>query len=585
MNRKLIMLVLSVGLIAGIMTSTADAWEFEMDGIFTWQYTKAGQLGDHGFFGKFDVDNSAGNNGRYGSLNGWFGPRFGVVSNPVEMTSGSDAAYNVIYMSTNMQVRLNPAIRVRGNYYLAAWNYLTPNTDATADLVSYGYPSMMFDGVQRSFSPGYWRTLWLTAQLPFGEIAVGKRPSSFGMGLFADGADNQSSESLSLFAFSGPFRFGWSFYPARRIASNRYFNEVADVNALRGYQFGPVVTYRQGPFDLGVSVQFVSAHNGLEGSTALNKFNTYDGPVWDRSDHYGSAYMKYNNGRFFINYEFDWYNRIQRYSSNNVLASNYADILDRATTRYIEHYRTGLETGVLAGPAKVSLLAAWCGGGDRRMGSVRGINQGDLTGSGVGSTDATSFSNTSVFRPYSFLAVYMYGLGTSINAATGYGYVDDAMTYGARLDYAVAANLNLFGTFFWADRVGNAYGWGFLRPATLDGGLVDVPGAIERAYRGTTNVNASANVAPNIPDNNLGWEIDAGFDWKLLEGLTLRSTFAYWVPGKWFSYAAMDKANPNWLQGTLNNPGALAGGGNWGTTPGRTIDPVYGVDFRLEGEF
>lgn len=572
MNRKMLTPILALGLILCLMAPGANAWEFSMDGVFTWQYTKVGTLGDKGFFGKFDVDNSVGNNGRYGSLNGWFGPRFGEVSTPVEMTSGSDAAYNVIYMSTNMQVRLNPAVRVRGNYYIAAWDYLSGNTGATADLVSYGYPSMMYDGVQRSFSPGYWRTLWLSAQLPWGELSVGKRPSSFGMGLFADGADNQASESLSLFALSGPFRFGWSFYPARRIPSANYFNEVADMNAIRTYQFGPVITYRQGPLDVGASVTFVASHDGPEGSLALNKANST--PTVDRADHYGSAYMKYNNGRFFFNYEFDWYNRIDRRSANNTIAppGNYAAAL-AVVPRYIEHYRTGLETGVLAGPAKVSLLAAWFAGGDRRMGSVRGINQGDLTGSGVGSTGATNFSNTSVFRPYSFLAVYMYGLGTSINAATGYGYVDDAMTYGARLDYAVAANLNLFGSFFWADRVGNAYGLGFLRPGT--------DGSISRAYRGTTNVNTWTNVAPSIPDNNLGWEIDTGFDWKLLEGLTVRSTFAYWVPGKWFSYAAMDKANPAWLQATA----ATLRAGNFGIDKDRGIDPIYGVDIRIEGEF
>ena len=572
MNRKMLTPILALGLILCLMAPGANAWEFSMDGVFTWQYTKVGTLGDKGFFGKFDVDNSVGNNGRYGSLNGWFGPRFGEVSTATEMTSGSDAGYNVIYMSTNMQVRLNPAVRVRGNYYIAAWDYRSGNTGVTADIVSYGYPSMMYDGVQRSFSPGYWRTLWLSAQLPWGELAVGKRPSSFGMGLFADGADNQASESLSLFAFSGPFRFGWSFYPARRIPSTNYFNDVADMNGIRTYQFGPVVTYRQGSLDVGANVTFVASHDGPEGSLALNKADVT--PAVDRSDYYGAAYVKFNNGRFFFNYEFDYYNRIDRRSANNTIAppGNYAAAL-AVIPRYIEHYRTGLETGVLAGPAKVSLLAAWFGGGDRRMGSVRGINQGDLTGSGVGSTGATNFSNTSVFRPYSFLAVYMYGLGTSINAATGYGYVDDAMTYGARLDYAVAANLNLFGSFFWADRVGNAYGLGFLRPGT--------DGSISRAYRGTTNVNTWTNVAPSIPDNNLGWEVDTGFDWKLLEGLTVRSTFAYWVPGKWFSYAAMDKANPAWLQGTA----AALRAGNFGIDKDRGIDPIYGVDIRIEGEF
>lgn len=575
--------MLTLGLILCVMTPGANAWEFSMDGIFTWQYTKAGQLGANGFFGKYDVDNSPVEGGRLASLNGWFGPRFGNVYDAVEMTSGSDAAYNVIYMSTNMQVRINEAIRLRGNYYIAAWNYLSGNTTAFGDLVSYGYPSMMYDGVQRSFSPGYWRTLWLTAQLPWGEVALGKRPASFGMGLMADGADNQSSEALTLFAFSGPFRYGWSVYSARRTPHDvysapdniggGYFNSIADVNALRVYDFGPTLTYRQGPFDIGALAMFSFSHYGPEGSLRLGKAaNT---PAWDRSDYYGIAYLKYNNGRFFMNTEFDWYNRNEKRSGNNTIAGD-ADLGGALALapRYIEHYGAALELGALSGPAKVSLLGAWFSGGDRRNGSIRGINQGDLTGAGVGNTVETQFSNTSVFRPYSFLAVYLYGLGTSINAATGYGYVDDAMTYGGRLDYAVAANLNLFGTFFWAERVGNAHGWGFMRPGT--------DGSIDRHYRGDTTGQAPALVAPNIPDRNLGWEVNAGCDWRLLEGLTLRSTFAYWQPGKWFSYAGMDKTNPNWRS---DNPAGLAGGANWGITPGRTIDPIYGVDFRVEGEF
>ena len=602
MKRKLFMPILALGLILCLMVPGANAWEFSMDGIFTWQYTKAGQLGSNGFFGKYDVDNSGISNGRFASLNGWFGPRFGNVYDSVEMTSGSDAAYNAIYMSTNMQVRINEAIRVRGNYYLAAWSYgVGPHSQfgaATADLVSYGYPAMMFDGVQRSFSPGYWRTLWVTAQIPWGQIALGKRPASFGMGLMADGADNMSSEALSLFAFSGPFRYGWSVYSARRTPHDRYwwgdgppandtnaggyFNSIADMNAMRTYDFGPTLTYRQGPFDIGALAMFSFSHYGPEGSLRLGKADNT--PAWDRSDYYGIAYAKYNNGRFFLNYEFDLYSRIQKFSGNETIAGADANFLRLALApRYIQHYGTALEAGALAGPAKVSLMAAWFSGGDRRNGSIAGINQGDLTGTGVGSTLPTQFSNTSVFRPYSFLAVYLYGLGTSINGATGFGYVDDAMTYGGRLDYAVAANLNVFGTFFWADRVGNAYGWGFMRPGTTASTPASVDnGSIDRAYRGVQTAQAPANVAPNIPDSNLGWEVDAGFDWRLLEGLTLRTTVAYWAPGQWFSYAAMSKTNPNWLN--TNGPN-LSGGALWGTIPGRSIDPIYGVDFKVEAEF
>ncbi len=31
--------------------------------------------------------------------------------------------------------------------------------------------------------------------------------------------------------------------------------------------------------------------------------------------------------------------------------------------------------------------------------------------------------------------------------------------------------------------------------------------------------------------------MNLGFDWKLLEGLTFKTRYSYWKPGKWFDYA------------------------------------------------
>ena len=38
--------------------------------------------------------------------------------------SGHDAAWQVMYMSTNMEIRMNPAVRVRGNYFIGEWQEL-----------------------------------------------------------------------------------------------------------------------------------------------------------------------------------------------------------------------------------------------------------------------------------------------------------------------------------------------------------------------------------------------------------------------------------------------------------------------------
>ncbi len=290
----------------------------------------------------------------------------------------------------------------------------------------------------------------------------------------------------------------------------------------------------------------------------------------DRDDFYGGIYAKYNNGRFFFNAEFDWYDRLDR---------QYTLAATSGESRYVQDYRLMAELGVMAGPSKIALMASWLAGNDRRNGVINGINQGILTAqltslaNAVSNVDfrwnQASLSNTGLYRPYSYLMVYSYGTGPYINLDTNNGYVNDAMTYAARLDYAVAANLNVYGSFFWADRVGNGYGWGYLAPDDTVGGT----GRVTGAYRGGTGAAA----APNIPDNNLGWEVDAGFDWKLLEGLLVNATFGYWQPGKWFNHACISKTNPGW-----NTPNAA---NSFGTQADRDIDPIFGMELKITGEF
>jgi hypothetical protein len=40
-----------------------------------------------------------------------------------------------------------------------------------------------------------------------------------------------------------------------------------------------------------------------------------------------------------------------------------------------------------------------------------------------------------------------------------------------------------------------------------------------------------------VTDGYLGWEANAGVDWKLLEGLTAYFRYSYWQPGDWFKEA------------------------------------------------
>ncbi len=591
-----------LGLSILMLTAPASAWEFSMKGSYVWQYGYRSQMGNGGFFGPYDVDNSAGSN--LHAVNAWLGthsnnlqsfqtgialpaPFIGAFNPGEIVVSGHDGGWDTIWMDNWMELRINPAIRVRGLYHIGEWAVTTGTQTTTGFLQGEGalvqseYQNFSRPGVKRSFSPGYWNLLWLTAQLPWGEFAIGKRPSAFGTGLMWNGEDSRSSENFSLFASYGPLRIGGGFYWGRS-GSDGFTTDAFDKSGFRIYDITfPAITYRNGPLDAGMQFLYLKRHRGGDRRNQGPVLTTKNTDFRDRSDFYGAVYTKYNNGRFFFNAELDWYDRIDRLGRQAFFNAD----PDRSADLFIQHYRFMTELGFLCGPAKMSLLYSWSSGNDRRgalangatSGGIPNINQGTLnepTNNATGGlVQSTTASNTGLYRPYSYLMVYSYGLGTHIEGDTGNGYVEDASCYAARLDYAVASNLNLYGSFFWADRVGNAYGWGFLKPVTL---------AAQAAPNGTAfpavNGIGSGYVpgAPTIPDNNLGWEVDTGFDWKLLEGLTVNATFAYWQPGRWFNFACIDKSLPAW---------SAQAAPTFGTNPSRNIDGIFAVDLKVVGDF
>jgi hypothetical protein len=598
--RKSLIPALILGLSIVLLAGPASAWEFSMDGVYTWQYEIRGQQGSQGFFGVYDAAQSGAadaigtyapynfytggyHQARVTSANVWtvypaaYGGQASSLAGGEAIVSGSDANWNIMYMSTNMQVRLNQAVRIRGNYFIGSW--AQPNYSTSPGLmVSSGMLDQDAPGVQRSFSPGYWRTLWLSAQLPIGEVTVGKRPSSWGMGLQYDGNDNRHSDSVALTVPYGPFRLQMSFYAARRGYSTDdygntavWYNERPDKNNTRTFDMTiPNVQYNSGPISMGFLVNWIFRHRGGESVIAApGALGNRGIQARDYQDQYGGAFFKYNNGRFFLNAEWDWW-RVSETRSGPILAGTY-QIPDPIN---IQHDSLAVEAGVLCGPAKVSVIGAWFTGDDYRYGNtINGANQRVLVTQGK---QSDTWSNTSVFRPYSYLMIYGYGLGTSFARDTGNGFVQDASIYAARLDYAVAANLNIYGSFAWAEKFSKSGDiWGCLVPTQT--GAAPFQGAV--AYVKGSN-SLATTVVPTIPDTALGYEIDAGFDWKLLEGLTARTTVGYWVPGKWFGYACVDKNIPGWYM-----PGAGTWANNFHTNPGKTIDPVWGTEFKLEGTF
>ena len=174
-------------------------------------------------------------------------------------------------------------------------------------------------------------------------------------------------------------------------------------------------------------------------------------------------------------------------------------------------------------------------------------------------TYATWAIDWQVLDPYQYLMFGTYAGGNqTFNGLfigdDGKGMMSDAMALAARLDYAVAANLNVYGTFMWAKRL-EAYGTymgqyysdgrdttaaNFQASNSTNSTLTNgITGAQARTnFRNFIGANSTlGNGEMFVPDNFLGWEVNLGVDWKLLEHMTARMRYAYWQPGEWFNFA------------------------------------------------
>lgn len=531
---------------------SAWAWEFSMTGELIWKGRFVGQLGSKGFFGEYDSDNSSSRD--YASVNGWVSGKLN------DLSSSSNAADQVMETNIAPQLRLNESVRLRGVYRIAGWG----------DPVASSYRNSTSPGVQVAISAGQWTMWWLSAQTPWGTVVFGKRPFTFGCGLQYNGTEDLTSESLLLVAPSGPFRVGLGFYPWRQQPDNPfrqdqpdnsfppdqspsnpdynpYFNPL-DLNAVISVSPTFFLTYDDGPLSLGVMAEYFMYHRGPESKRSQSDRDNFR--TNDIVSTNGSVFLKYNNGSFFFNTELDWINRTTKFQMSQ-------NGLHPAEANYVEAWRWMIETGLIVGPAKASFIYAWLPGPDRRKGRL--IDRQPYF---------YGFGNHGVFTPYSLVMNYYYGAGLDLYNLNTDGFMNDAGIIALRLDYAVASNLNISSSFSWADRASpHGYGWGFIRPAST-GSFVE--------FRNLSTINAVNTNAPSIPDNSLGWEIDVGIDWKLLEGWNAKFSAGYWQPGKWFNYACIDKTVPNWDTLTTYP---------FGINPNRVIDPIIATKLLLTVEF
>ncbi len=570
-------LVWGIGLCVSLVLAEtyAQAWELlELNTSFLCKYEWYNQRGHKGFFGPYDVDNGPGTTT---NLNFWNGAQFDT-----NISTSADAGWSYFNVEFNPNIQINSAIRLTGKYRLGT--YGVP--------LNQNYHTQDARGVNTAFSDGQWTMFWVTAQIPWGVFAIGKRPWRFGTGLQYD-SDGASTESIVLTVPYGPLDIGIGYYPYRFVGTSsidflgissasatialadpydlitvtpgiarQYFSR-ADKSGTLSTDVLAYVLYSNGPVQTGVIGNYGTFHIGPE--APLDPLTTHQ-PVAQYSEYcHGSIFAKYMNARFFFNAEAAWLYWTDRYlDPTGLFALNSIS----NTTRYVEQWRYMTEFGLLCGPAKISFLYATSPGPDRRNGNFIAKQPAALIWHPLYDDNLGNFN---VFHPYAYIFAYNYGSGTNAYNLSANGFLRDASVVAARFDYAVAANLNLFGTFSWFERNSNGYSWGCIGP---NAGAGNFPATVD----GNINFNFNRYAgSPNIPDRSLGYEIDAGFDWRILDRCQIGMLVGYWQPGKWFNYACIDRSVPAWHIGNAGN--------FFGTRPDRTIDGVVGGEFYSKFDF
>jgi hypothetical protein len=249
------------------------------------------------------------------------------------------------------------------------------------------------------------------------------------------------------------------------------------------------------------------------------------------------SYLKYNNGRFFGNFEYNWTNADLYFLPFGV-ANRQGAQFSGAPPAYYEASQAFAEAGAICGPAKLSMMFAWSGGTALNNNNPTKIYDGMAINGQA--TDA-----------YNYLMFHTYSGGNDAGWGKGFawtsdenGQMADAWCLAARLDYAVAANLNIWGSYMWANRV-EENGWlagqkdwnGNPATSGITRGQLPWSAADAVAWKTYAMPGAGGNMNPYVDSCYIGWEADMGVDWKLLENMSVMTRYAYWQPGTWFDQA------------------------------------------------
>jgi hypothetical protein len=477
---------------------------------------------------------------------------------------GSIARYNDSRFTLRPVFRLNPAIRVFGVYTVGGMRNKYKENNVVdyrqsidlaglrGDLGSFGLgaaPLSRYYMSQTSMNAydgtfGTWEQFRLTATMPWGIWSVGMKDFPFGTGATL-GHNTRAEEFLWVVPY-GPFRLLAAFWLGRgRFLES--WNTVPDDDTKPNIFQGYALTYDSGEVSLGALWIWRQYHQKLgtlpiasftsiavqpNGAITNGYYNMPNSsyyvpalqPALDENTLVNLLFFKYNNGRFFANAEYSWANVDTHFPTRTIAE------VPNAPAVHLEAYHFFSEWGCYAGPAKLSLMYA--------LSSGPVLNNGNPT-----KVYGAYPINYQAMEPYEFLMFNTYAGGNSGGwnstdvtfVSDEHGMMSDAYAFAGRLDYAVASNLNAYGSYIWAHRLERA---GFLNGLVRDtGNGQQAESASLFVLPGTVFMSRYGGTIPYVPDGFIGWEANVGVDWKLLENLTFKTRYSYWQPGDWFTFA------------------------------------------------
>lgn len=521
MKRLGCLLVLVVAM--GILVAHASAWEFSMRGEWEWRFRYLGRLGtDKDLFGMMHLQDHG------GPLVGFAGPNIygrGVGSNTPAVNAGavrivrggysasdSDAHYRDQRVTFRPHLRVNPAIDFHSRFTIGGYRN---KFDQTASGV--GIPPLERYYQERTSMNGYdtaglisMETWKAVIRMPWGTLSVGIK--DFPVGIGATLAENTRASSLLLVIPYGSMKI----MPALWLGRGRFtdgWDTAPDDAEKRSFYGAFFYDYACGPIVVGGGAFWSLYHgNALESSTPM--LNHASNAPFDEYLEIYFEFVRFFNGRFFFNGEIATLNIDRRF-----VGTYPRNLIGR-------HYFT--EFGAMAGPTKLTFMGAWT------TGNV--LNDDNVT-----KTELPFAINYQALAAYEWLMFRTYAGGnhggwtaTSLPLTSDEnGQLAGSYAFAVRADYAVAANLNLWASYIWAHRTEKNE---TLAGSTASDGSVGTTTVTEAQAWKTLN-GFGPNPNPYTDDGFVGWEVNAGMDWKWLDSMTLSLRWAYWQPGEWFDQA------------------------------------------------